>query len=196
MGVVCRFAALSGLLLFGTFAHVWAAPSLLAALPDYGSGGDLIRLEGRDFGSQPGCVFFGLVPAEILAWQNQSIELRVPEAAPAGPTLLRVIAGDLSQPVPFVVTPRIKGVIPHEDGEGRILILGMGFGLAITTSRVYVGTATATVAEWTPNWISAFLPPQGAGLLFLTVRGTFSNALPYHSGVFHGDLLPNQSPPE
>jgi uncharacterized protein (TIGR03437 family) len=188
-------------------------PTLNAVSPSQGAPGDTISLSGARFGSTAGSVSFSGVMAQILAWSDQQIQVRVPSGASSGAvyvqsangtsngrnfTVLQVSAPPPSAPppaappAPSVGTPTVTYVYPSTVQPGsRVTLYGRGFGQ--TRGTVRLNNVSLTIEYWYDTLISVTVP-NGATSGPLTVQTAGGSATAGSLTVLTG-TTPAPAPP-
>ena len=159
-------AAVVGLVL----ASVAAQPGLMAQTPapvieklspNSGPVGTNVKIKGSNFGTS-GTVTFNTTSASITSWENEKIQVKVPEGATDGPVVVTTSGGQASAGVDFEVTsaptgPIISKLEPDSGPAGtEIKIKGLNFGEDAGT--VTFNGVTASQINWTDTKIRVTVP--------------------------------------
>jgi hypothetical protein len=179
------------------------AAELTSLTPSSGTAGSQVVLTGVGFGStqDKSIVRFGSLTAEVGAWSDTSVEIKVPAAAAAGAYAISVeTSGGVGNSLQFQVTetppptpptppappappakPRLTSMIPTSGPSGtKVYVYGTSFGG--TRGQVNLGPVKFEISSWSDAKIEAIVPPaMGAGQYEVTVQnanGT-SNALQF-----------------
>ncbi len=156
-------------------------PNITAVSPNYGAPAAVINLSGN-FGATQGLgvVTVGGGVAEVTAWSNNAITIRVPSSAATGNVVVRG-SGAVSNPVPFTFYP-FPAITNVSASSGT-----PGTAVTITGANLLDGGGNASVRfNGTPATISSdtsgsiqFTVPTGAtsGRLLVEVNGVTLIAL-------------------
>lgn len=132
------------------------ALSITGIIPDTGSPGDEVVLQGTGFGEAEGpalnVYFTGGVHAEILARSDLELSLIVPEGCASGPVRVEILGGRTQSPLPFTVPPEIA-ISPRT--------LSMITGKTVEYRYTVSGAAPAGIV-WTVNGTETPDPELGS----------------------------------
>jgi uncharacterized protein YkwD len=171
-------------------------PTLSAITPSQGAPGDTVTLSGVRFGSMAGSVSFSGVSAQIVAWSDQQVQVRVPNGASSGTVYVQTVNGTsngrsftvlqatapppsapppAAPPAPSVGTPVVTYAYPSSvQPGGRVTLYGRGFGQNRGTVRL--NNVSLTIEYWYDTLISVTVPSGAASgpLTVQTAGGTAS----------------------
>ncbi len=168
----------------GIFAVVDAG---MAVEPQYGPVGTVVRLTGKDFGTDPvqGSVYVNGTKAEIIAWSDSQIDFTVPAGSTAGVVMFNLRGREKT--AGFFKVTRMFSISALKATTGTLLtITGEGWGTAQAASML---SFSPEVSAFVNSWSDARLVitvPAGArsGTLVATVSGkTFDLAELYINAV-------------
>jgi IPT/TIG domain/Bacterial Ig-like domain (group 2)/Galactose oxidase, central domain/Kelch motif len=168
----------------GTHFTVTAAPSISSLSPTSGPPGQLITVNGSNFGSTQGTssIAFNGFPATPSTWATGKITVPVAEGATSGAVVVTVNNGP-SNGSSFTVAngPGITALSPTAGGTGAtVSITGAAFGATQGSSVVKFNGTTATVSSWNDAGIVVSVPVGATnGNVAVTVGGTTSNGISF-----------------
>lgn len=160
-----------------------SGPSIFRILPETGTIGSEVTIEGQGFGTQSGGAYvtFNYNQALIKNWSSTRITCTVPDF-PGNSTSVSVVvwldAQRASNSYPFnLTTPSISSIHPSSDNIGALItITGQAFGQ--TQGNITLGGYPAQIVGWLENSVQ-FRVPQvnsaGPKTLTLTVGGRQTN---------------------
>ena len=169
------------LIAVGYFTVYPTLPNITGVSPNYGAPAAVINLSGN-FGATQGLgsVTVGGGVAEVTAWSNNAITIRVPSSAATGNVVVRA-SGAISNPVPFTFYP-FPSITNVSTASGTA-----GTAVTITGANLLDGGGNASVRfNGTPATISSdtsgsiqVTVPSGAtsGRLLVEVNGVTLIAL-------------------
>jgi YD repeat-containing protein len=158
---------------------VTPAPSISSLAPSSGAIASSVTIAGTNFNTQgtgSGVKFNGTPATSITSWTTSSITAVVPAGATTGSVVVTA-AGGVSSPAgpTFTVTsaPSITSLTPNTGAVGAsVTIAGSNFNAQGAGSAVTFGGASATIAGWTSNSITAVVPSGAvSGNVVVTAAG-------------------------
>lgn len=172
-----------------------ASPTINAVNPVNGPVGTQVTITGSGFGAAQGTggIVFINTAATVVSWSDTQIVATVAAGAQSGSVAVKQNT-QYSNSVQFAVsTLNISGISPTNGTTGtQVTISGTGFGSSQSTSKVWIGTAYATVVSWSNAQIIASVASgTGSGPVEVCVSGYWSNSVgftvnPSISGVSPG----------
>ncbi len=122
-------------------------PGICSIEPPQGLAGETVVISGANFGSAQGTVsFYDSAPAQVNAWENDSITVTVPSTAQTGPLFVAQSSGDESNSALFAIG----------EGEGDDLaVIPQGAGYAWVFSTGLIREVPSVVEECSANVVSA-----------------------------------------
>lgn len=161
---------------------IWfPAPNITSVSPTTGAPGTSVTIQGTNFRSTPGTVFFNGAPATVSGTWSNTLTVKVPSAAADGNVVVETFNGVLSNEVNFIVPgtgPTITNLSPTSGSVGTgVTITGTNFGSAQGSSTVTFNGTLATPTLWNSDGTSIQVPvPNGAttGNVVVTVDGVAS----------------------
>lgn len=154
---------------------VVAMPAITVVTPSSGSIYSPITVSGHGFGPYEGAltrVLIGPATAEVTAWLDTSISIKIPVSLSSGTYNLRVARDSIhsetavSTAASFqVIVPVIDTMTPNYGLEETLVTMrGSGFGQALSTdTRVLLGGATVEVSVWNDTEIRWLVPDVAQG---------------------------------
>ncbi len=143
-----------------TFLVLGTTPFLTEFVPDIGSPGELITLEGINFTGTTG-VRFGDVAAAFTVTSDTQMQITVPEGATSGPIQFESLAGEATSEPEFTVSegePLIEDFSPLAARVGEpVRINGRNFS---TVTAVVIGETPAEFTVVASTQISLTVPPD------------------------------------
>lgn len=138
-----------------------SAPAISSISPSSGIVGDLVSINGANFGfAQSGStVLFSGASALVVSWTYNAIVVQVPSGATTGNIVVNV-GGVNSNGFPFTITtPMITSLAPNTGQVGStVTIGGANFGQFEGSSFVYFNGTTAPVVAWSDSSITVTVP--------------------------------------
>lgn len=182
-------ALVMGLALCGCGAAA-AKPEIKSLDPASGPPGSEVRISGGSFGATQGTgvVFFSGEQAEVLAWSDTAVTVKVPSGLAAAKYSVTVETKEgASNAADFEVTapgetPKIGSLSPASGAAGvEVTISGSGFGKERGAGKVLFGTGTAEVVAWSDSSIRFKVPadakPNAYGVTVETAAGKSEEAV-------------------
>jgi len=137
--------------------------------------GDIVSIQGRNLGVQPGVVVIDGAPVRADAWSQSEVTFTVPRGTRSG--YVGVVRNDshtsngLWRPyAPRMVSLSRWWAAPGTDVELR----GIDFGSQQGTKQVFVGGTEAAVKSWSDTVIVATVPNLASGTTHYVGVGTLS----------------------
>ncbi len=180
-------------------------PEIVRMTPSDGVPGQYVTIEGKNFGTNPGSVYFvrrgERIPADVTfptqcdgnTWKDTYTIVRVPDRFEPGQYKIQLTRSDQknSDEKTFIVTsgtppPGICAVTPDNGPAGtQVRIYGSGFGTQ--KGRVVLGDADAVVADgaWNSSYIESSIPlfnVQSGRLRIVDANKTLSNSILFGVG--------------
>ena len=141
--------------------------------PDAGRPGTEVAIKGKDFGISRGtaAVSFNGKPGEVVSWNNESIQVKVPVGASDGDVTVVNWASEPSNGNNFNVGAYVTSVNPELARPGdRVTIYGGEFGG--NAGEVRLGSDNVKVVSWSDREIVFEAPEStGTGELVVSVGG-------------------------
>lgn len=164
----------------------FVAPQITSILPNSAKIGDIISINGSNFGWSRGNSFVSFASAdatEYKNWMDNLIQVKVPVGATSG-YITATVNGIKSNSVGFTVSvaPSITSIDPTSFGIGStVTINGTGFGTTKGLSIVSFGTTIAVnFPSWSDTQIQVLVPTGTVtGKLSVMVNGITSNQVSY-----------------
>jgi hypothetical protein len=182
-GAVPTFNLAAGAVAVWHFAAPITAATIGHVGPMLGKAGNTITIDGRGFGTTKGTVHFGataVTGANILAWEDTQIKVKVPAVAAgwygvavkkAGSTVasnsysgFQVLSGNQ-------VTVRFVVNAPTNLGEG-LYLTGDKFELTNWSSTAPLGIMFNKVVYQYPNWYTDVSVPAGTTIQYKFLKKT------------------------
>jgi hypothetical protein len=165
-------------------AFMVSNPIISYISPSTGNPGEQVTVYGQYFGAQQGSsyVSFNAQQAEIVSWNSNAINCRVPTnlgSQSGSVSVVVVVDGQrTSNTVSFGFTvPTISSVSPAGDNIGALITInGQGFGQSqsLVNGMVTIGGLTAQIVSWNDYSIQVKVPQvsySGAQSLVVTSSG-------------------------
>ena len=164
-----------------------SSPTISSLNPDTGEAGDLVTIEGNNFGTDrrlAEVTFPGDTNATVTSWENDEIKVEVPCGAVNGDVLVYDWDSESSNGKAFSVTvPGIDYVDPTSGAAGdTVTIAGSAFGSEQGSSCVSFGGVQAVeYTTWSNVEIKCKVPLGVSGLVDVTVTtgGGTSNGVAF-----------------
>ena len=136
-------------------------PNISSLSPAQAAVGELVTINGSNFGSDSGTVTFNGIVASGCLWANTSIQCHVPEGTTSGPIVVTTAVGSPSNNFAFTVlsAPIMTSISPSSGLAGSVVtILGSNFGTMQGTSTVSFNGTLATPSNWSDTSITVPVP--------------------------------------
>ena len=146
-------------------------PVVESMSPAAGSPGTDVAIKGKDFGIARGAaaVVFGDKPGEVVGWNNENIQVKVPVGAPDGDVRVVNWASEMSNGNAFDVGPYVSSVNPELARPGdRVTIYGGELGGE--AGEVRLGSEKVKIVSWSNREVVIEAPDNiGTGELVVRV---------------------------
>jgi hypothetical protein len=186
-----------------SFPITIAAPIISGVNPPNAPASTQVTITGSGFGASQGTgsVVLSATVQTVVSWSDTQIVAVVPSTtSQTGSAWVRQYTV-FSNSVPFTITAlNISGISPTNGTPGtQVTISGTGFGTSQGSSKVWIGTAYASVVSWSNTQIVAAVA-AGAGsgpvqvYLAGNLGGTWSNAINFIVNPNISGLSPTSGP--
>jgi hypothetical protein len=181
-----------------SFPITLTAPSITGVNPPNGPAGTQVTITGSGFGASQGTglAVLGGVVQNVVSWSDTQIVGVVPTGSQSGSAYVKQYTV-FSNTVPFAVSAlNISSASPTNGMPGtQVTISGTGFGASQGTSKVWIGSAYASVVNWTNTQIvAAVAAGAGSGTVQVYQGGYWSNAINFIVNPNISDLSPTAGP--
>jgi pSer/pThr/pTyr-binding forkhead associated (FHA) protein len=183
---------------------VYLPPRIQGISPDVGMPGEEVVIAGAGWTSTV-AVYFGDVPAEVLAAEATYVRVRVPQInVPQGTSIPIVVAAgeERSNSAPFIMgqLPLVTGTEPTSAAAGDVVrLMGRGFRSSPEENAVRVGGVRALILDAQEDVIRFVVPRldlSGQIPLEISVTGRSTTALGILGVVPAADPVPFRFIPE
>lgn len=148
--------------------------------PDHGVTGDIVRIRGEKFGTNPDIVkvVMGGREATIMDINDDSVVVWVPYGAESGQVTVAV-DGAVSNPVDFLVGPYVESLSKKILAPGdKLTVKGFNFDTDTNKNYVYFNGIRGTVTKATATQLDVLVPDGNTGPFSVVVNEMRSNAHP------------------
>lgn len=182
-------------------SNSYAAPTIGNVGPYVGAPGNTVTIDGRDFGTTPGTVYFGTTAATVVSWGDSEIKVQVPSTT-AGYTGVKVVnSSSVSSniysnfevltgqqvPVRFIVNNATTAY------GTNVYLVGSCFELGNWNTSRAIGplfNATPSIASY-PNWFYDVSVPAGTNIEYKFIMKDASGNVTWESGNNHTLTTPS-----